>query len=122
MKGLTCCVTTTWNLKMNENVWCLGNGSCKFVSSQRMRVSFVVAISFSFKFKIKVEEEAYNPEKGNDKEKLWMVFERMANKIWMAPFSSVRGRLKLAGSMETTKFAWKSGRKFPTSLGNWGRC
>ena len=34
-------------------------------------------VSFSSKIKIEGREEAYNPEKSHDKEKLWMVAERM---------------------------------------------
>ena len=47
--------------------------------------------------------EAYNPEKGNDKERFWMVAERMANEILMESFSCVGWRPMLAGSVETSK-------------------
>ena len=102
-------MTTTWILKMNENVWCLGNGSCKFVPSQKMRVSFVVvAISSSFKFRIKGTEEAYNPEEGQSHRKNsgWSSRGWQTRSGWHPPPLSEAGQSS-QDQWETTKFPWK---------------
>ena len=47
------------------------------------------ALNACLSLKIKGEEEAYNPEQGNDKEKIRMVFERMADEFWVESFCCV---------------------------------
>ena len=114
VKGVTCCVTgvtvtTTWILKMNENVWCLGKWVMQICSKSKDESVFCRRrhLLLPSSSRSRVQRKLTILKKGNDTEKLWMVFKRMANKIRMAPFSCVRGRPKLAGSLETTKFSWK---------------
>ena len=45
----------------------------------------VVAVSFTSEIKIEGDKEACNSEEGHDRETFWMVVERMANEIRMAP-------------------------------------
>ena len=82
-------------------------------------VVVVVAVSFPFKeIEIKGEEEANNPEEGNDEEKFRMVGKRMANVIRVESFSCVG---------QSSQDQWiqpnlrGNGRKFPMLFVIWGR-
>ena len=65
-----------------------------------MEISVIVAVS-----KIEARKRSLQSEKGHDKEKFWMVVERVANEIEMASVSCVKWRSQLAGPLETTYFS-----------------
>ena len=64
--------------KMNETCRTSENGRAMCFKSKCESIFVVVAVSFSFESKIKGDEEAYDPDKGNGKGKLWMAVESMA--------------------------------------------
>ena len=119
MIGLICyrivgTVTTKWDLRTNKTLTVSRNGYCVSLSSSP-------SPSPVGKDQIKVKEEASNFEGGNDREKFRLVVERMANEIRVESFFCVRWRPKLAGSVVTTRFRWKTEGSFQMLLGFWGR-
>ena len=81
-------------------------------------VVVVVAVSFPFKeVEIKGEEEANNPEDGNDKGKSRIVADRLANERRMESFSRSQDQWKQPHPREK----WKDDSNVVGSQGWWSR-
>ena len=97
--------TTKWDMCTTES----GNAISVLFKQKNESVAVIVAASVSSKeAKITSDKEVNNLEERNDKEKLWMVVERMANEIRVESFSCQRRQPNFGGKWRTKRAATKA--------------